>query len=100
MHWLGGASYITAVVVTVSEGRTPMVTFIAVALATWLAIVVLVEARATTTPEPVDGWTGALSGRAVETVGAIRQLAFYAAFMRLALVFFGFLLMTWTLLPS
>ena len=100
MHWFGGASYITAAVVSISNGHTPMVAFIAGTLTAWLAIAVFVEGQATMPNEVSDGWTGSLSTRAVETVSSIRQLAFYAALMRLALVFFSLLLMTWTLLPS
>lgn len=100
MHWLGGASYITAAIVTLASGRTPMLAFIAGALTAWLAIVVYVETRSASLEHASsNGWTGAHSVRAVETIGAIRQLAFYAGVMRLALIMFSFLLMTWTLLP-
>jgi len=100
MHWFGGASYLTAAVVTLVHGRTPTLAFVATILTMWLAIAVCVEARSTT-PEvaPANGWTDAPSIRAVETVIAIRQLAFFAGVMRMGLVFFSFLLMAWTLLP-
>ncbi|MDW3176119.1 MAG: hypothetical protein R8J94_01895 [Acidimicrobiia bacterium] len=100
MHWFGGASYITAAVISLANGQHPMLAFIAAALTAWLAIAVYVETRSTT-PEvaTTNGWTGSHSIRAVETINAIRQLAFFAALMRLALVFFSFLLVTWTLLP-
>ncbi len=100
MHWLGGASYITAAIIALASDRTPMLAFIAGALTVWLAIAVYIETRSAT-PDDVssNGWTGAHSVRAVETIGAIRQLAFYAGVMRLALIMFSFLLMTWTLLP-
>jgi len=77
-----------------------MLAFIAGALTAWFAIVVYVETRSTNLEHASsNGWTGTHSVRAVETIGAIRQLAFYAGVMRLALITFSFLLMTWTLLP-
>lgn len=103
MQWLGGASYITAAVVTLVNGRTPTLAFIAAALTGWLVIVVHVESRSSdldeASRETTNGWTTAHSARAVETIGALRELAFYAGVMRLALIMFGFLLMSWTLLP-
>ncbi len=100
MHWLGGASYITAAVVTLANGRTPTLAFIATALTGWLVIVVYVETHSQTPEEGAsNGWTGGRSARSVETIAAIHQLAFYAAVMRHALTLFSFLLMTWTLLP-
>lgn len=101
MHWFGGASYAAAAVLSLTSGRSPMLAFIAVALMVWLVIAVMVEGSATSPFEisDSDGWTTSMSTRAADSVKAIQQLAFFAALMRLSLIYFSFLLMSWTLLP-
>lgn len=99
MHWAGGITYAAAAVFSLVDGRPPTIAIIAICLGVWLFVAVAVEDRATPVLVKPDGWTGAMTTRATDTITAMRAVAFYAAWLRLSLIFFSFLLMSWTLLP-